>query len=89
MANTTRRKRPMTRAQLEALAAGNPRVAERMREGHYEHRLGTDDDSDPTILDAHRTGMPKDQPVEREPLAGRRTPQPPARISPRSTVSCI
>lgn len=71
MANTTRRKRPMTRAQLAALAAGNPRVAERMREGHYEHRLGTDDDSDPTILDTHKTGMPKDQAAEREPVAGR------------------
>ena len=72
MANTTRRKRPMTRAQLEALAAGNPRVAERMREGLYEHRIGPFADNDELAnLDARRTGMPKDQPVEREPLPGR------------------
>lgn len=38
----------MTQAQLEALAAGNPRVAERMRAGQYAHRLGFGDNETAT-----------------------------------------
>lgn len=35
----------MTEAQLRALAAGNPRVADRLKKGHYSDRLARDDAS--------------------------------------------
>ena len=63
----------MTRAQLEALAAGNPRVAERLRAGRYEHRLGLGDDSEPTALDGRAAGEHRDHPGRREADSGRHT----------------
>jgi hypothetical protein len=40
-----RAKRPMTRAQIEALGVGNPLVAERLAEGRYADRIGSGPDA--------------------------------------------
>lgn len=62
----------MTPAQLANLAKGNPRVAERHKQGHYDSRIATDDDNhtaDP--LDVYDYDKrPSDSPASRDSIVG-------------------